>query len=243
MLKIAVCDDERTYLEKIKNYIIIELKANYVEDFVIKTFNSGIELFEAEKMLNEYQVFFLDINMEEMNGLEIAQKIRENNSKALLVLVTAYIDYAMEGYKVEAIRFIIKDMLQEMMPECIYTIIKKLRLKNHKIEYNFAKGKKEIFTDSVVYIESDRHRVIFYVFNSNNLLDEYYLYDKLDNVEQELKNYGFLRIHKSYLVNMQYIEDILRYKAVLSTGAELPIPRDKYIRVEQKYYENAGEML
>ncbi len=122
MLKIAVCDDENIYLEKIKKQILQGLTSNHIKEFEIRTFDSGFELCKSDAQLNEYQVYFLDINMAEINGLELAQKIRRKNRNALLVFVTAYIDYAMEGYKVDAVRFIVKDLLEEMMPECMEAV-------------------------------------------------------------------------------------------------------------------------
>lgn len=239
MLRIAVCDDEIIYLDKIKR-LIQENLLNRVDTYEIETFMSGSDLCKED--LRQYQVFFLDINMSDMNGLETAKKIREVNEKALLVFITAYIDYAMEGYKFDALRYIIKDMMEDMIRECIETVLQRLKINDHKNVYNFLSGKQEIYTEQILYIESNRHRLTFYIYCRNGLVN-YCLYDKLDNIQIQLESVDFLRIHKSYLVNMKYISDMIKYKVILKDGTELPIPRDRYAQIEKQYYENEGKMI
>ena len=71
----------------------------------------------------------------------------------------------------------------------------------------------------------------------------YSLYEKLDNIEKELQKYRFLRIHKSFLVNTKYIESISNYRVLLKDGRILPVPRDKYQKVKERYYEIMGDMI
>lgn len=243
MINIVICDDEEECLKEIENQIEKYLSHKNILDFKINTFKSGMELCRQIEKFDEYQVFFLDINMSEINGLDVARMIRDRNEKALIVFITAYIDYAVDGYKVEAIRFIIKDMLEQMLPECMDTVLQKLSMSFQKIELPFQEGKREVLISNIVYVESNRHKVFFHIKQKDTTMDQLFLYDKLDNIQNSLEDYGFLRIHKSYLVNMQYIEDIVKYKVMLKTGVELSIPRAKYNLVEEEYYVNVGKML
>ena len=162
--------------------------------------------------------------MSGINGIELAEKIRDIHKSAFIVFVTAYIDYAIEGYRVKAIRYIIKDMLDSMLAECMDTIMYELRIKNQKVKYPFIDGTCEIYSHDIAYIESDKHKVIFHMVRNQ---DNYELYDKLDCIEKGLEQYGFLRIHKSFLVNMVYIEELTRYQVKMKTGEILSIPREK----------------
>jgi YesN/AraC family two-component response regulator len=100
--------------------------------------------------------------MPEINGMDVARRIRENRQDIILVFITAFIDYAVEVYKLEAIRFLLKDTPMETLPECIDSIIRKLSLQAYRIEYPFLEGKKEIPIDGIYYIESRMHKLSFH---------------------------------------------------------------------------------
>lgn len=240
-MKIAICDDEKYDLEKIEYLLKQELQKHSISIFEIDTYLSPSEFLWNNEKIMQYDVIFLDINMPQVNGIKVAEKIRELRHDVLLIFITAFLDYSLEGYRLDAIRFLIKDMLEIMMPECVETIIRKLALQAHKIEYRFVEGKKEVYVDSIVYIESQMHKLLFFLNDSKN--EPYSLYDKLDNIEEELFKYGFLRTHKSYLVNTKYIKKVSNYKVEIDSGIILPIPREKFQKVKERYYEIKGDII
>lgn len=240
MFRIAVCDDEPAYLERIINSVKKNLKEQGVSIYSIDTYLSG-EALLADARLREYHVIFLDINMPHINGLEAAKKIRESRGDILLVFVTAFLDYAVEGYRMEAVRFLLKDMLEELLPECMDTVIRKLNLQTYKIKKQFREGRKELSIDSIRYVESRGHKLFFHL--SGIEMVQYSLYEKLDNIEKELQEYAFLRIHKSFLVNTKYIERISNYRVELKQGEILPVPKEKFQRIKERYYEIMGDLL
>ncbi|MCM1160209.1 MAG: LytTR family DNA-binding domain-containing protein [Roseburia sp.] len=241
MLHIAICDDEPYYLERIEKLLHEQLLQQGISIFKLDTYSSGEAFLADSEAASRYQVIFLDINMPDINGLRVAEKIREQSPDVLLVFITAFIDYALEGYKMEAIRYLVKDMLEEMLPECVEVIIRKLCLQAQYMKYHFIEGKKALPVDRIYYIESQKHKLIFNVCAGKQ--KQYSLYDKLDNIEKELLEYGFLRIHKSYLVNTMYIEDICNYKVKMQDGRLLPVPRAKFQKVKEHFYEIKGDLV
>ena len=103
-------------------------------------------------------------------------------------------------------------------------------------QFSFVGGKKSIRVDEIVYIETARHKNIFYVGDQT-----YSIYRKLDDIEAELEGMDFVRIHQSFLVNMHYIEKISSYVLYLSTGKELSVPKARYPDVKRKYMLFKGE--
>lgn len=239
MIYIAICDDEKYYREQME-YLIKKHLDDCQIQYNIDVFSSGKELYEKEIGILKYNIFFLDINLNEKSGIEIAYKIRENKKDAFIVFVTGIPNYALEGYKVDAFRYIMKDTLKVSIAECINAIIIKMEIQLNKMELLFIEGKKEVYTDKIFYIESQRHKLKFYILESR--IAEYNIYDKLDNSERKLKRYGFLRIHKSYLVNVKYIEKISNYKAILTFGIELSIPKSRYQSVKEAFALYKGEL-
>ena len=112
-MKIAVCDDSK----KDRGVLRALLEAcGY--DFEIREYGSGEELYADMGYVRECGIVFLDINMEGMDGLAAAGRIKAECPKVHIVLVTAYVNYALDGYKVKASRFLLKDDLRQTLPEC-----------------------------------------------------------------------------------------------------------------------------
>lgn len=238
MLKIAICDDEQYYIDKIRKIIIDILEQYNVGKYLIKTYLSGVELCADIKNISTYKIIFLDVNMKQLSGLDTAFKIRKMNNNACIAFITAYIDYAVQGYKVDAIRYILKDELDKSLTECMMAMLRKIINEENKISYNFIEGESELRINKICYIENRKHKQIFHLCDISK--PQFSLYSKLDIIEKELAVYGFLRIHKSFLVNIMHIYDIINYEVRLQTGACLPVPKDKYRFVKERYYEMIG---
>lgn len=240
MLKIAVCDDEKYDRERIKKLWGREMEKRGVYDYAAEEYTAGAELLEGD-VFSGYDVIFLDINMPGANGLEIAERIRETGSRVILVFITAFVDYAIEGYKTGAIRFLLKDMLEQSFSECVEAITVKLSLQAYKVRCSCRERETEIPVEKICYIESMAHKVWFHVPEAGT--ECYSRYEKLDHMEEVLSKYGFLRIHKSYLVNIKYVDEIANYAVRLKDGGQLPIPRERFRQVKERYYEMMGDML
>lgn len=234
-MRIAVCDDEKFYREKITALLQKYLSGHQL-DSVIDIFCSGEEFLSQSSNAVKYDIVFMDINMEQTDGIETAMRIRAFQSNTYIVFVTAFIKYALDGYKVNAVRYIMKDTLDAAISECMDAILQKMQLR--QISFSFIEGEKKLYTDNLLYVESKKHKSVFYY--QEEQLTKYQIYEKLDNIEKVLNGAGFLRIHKSYLVNMRHIRKISNYIAELSTGEELPIPRIRYQAVKQKFVEYKG---
>lgn len=235
MLEIAVCDDEKFYRERI-HALLQKYLSEHQLDGTIDIFCSGKEFLSQRGNAVKYDVVFMDINMEQTDGIETAMQIRAFWSNTYIVFVTAFIKYALDGYKVNAVRYIMKDTLDVAIPECMDAILQKMQLR--QINFAFLEGEKRLYTDNLLYVESKKHKSIF--FYQEERLKTYQLYEKLDNIEKLLKDFGFLRIHKSYLVNVRHIRKINNYIATLSTGEELPVPRIRYQTVKREFVEYKG---
>lgn len=186
----------------------------------------------------KYDIVFLDINMEEIDGIQTALQIRAYQSATCIVLVTAFINYALEGYKVGAVRYIMKDALDVQIQECMDAIIQKMQLR--EVTFSFLEGEKTLYTDNILYVESRKHKCIFSCMEKGNVT--YQMYGKLDQIEARMERYGFLRIHKSFLVNMKHVKRISNYLAVLDTGDEFPVPRLRFTKAREAFAAYKGAL-
>jgi len=228
MINIVICDDELQF-RSIINTAIDEYMAKTVIEYTVSRFVSGIELLRRLK-LSSYQIVFLDIKMNDIDGLTVARKIREFDKNVIIAFISANINCSLEGYKVNAVRYILKDeKLNANIAECLHSILYE-EYHISKMKFDFFNGTREIALNEIFYIESQSHRLIFHVAMSKK---ESYTMNrvKLNEIEQKLLGKGFVRIHQSYLVNSIYILRIKRYSAVLSNGQILPISKKRYKEV------------
>lgn len=133
MLQIAICDDECYYRVKIQRLLENYLKSHQLI-YNICFFTSGEEFLSQSKNSVKYDIVFMDISMEDLNGIETAMRMRAFHSETFLVFVTAFMDYALEGYKANAIRYIMKDTLDVAVSECMDAILQKMRVSQGSVK-------------------------------------------------------------------------------------------------------------
>lgn len=237
MLRIAICDDEQFYREKIQMLLKRYFKTCSLP-YEISTFVSGEDFLRQCENRVTYDIVFMDISMEELDGMQTAQQIRAFHSDTDIVFVTVFLDYALEGYKVNAVRYILKDTLDGAVAECMDAILHKK--KAEQVTFSFMEGEKKLYTDNILYVESRKHKAVFFYMETE--IVNYQIYDKLDMIAEKLSGCGFLRIHKSYLVNLKHIRKISNYTVVLDTGEELPVPRLRYQAVKEAFVEYKGAL-
>ena len=153
MFKIALCDDDASFLDFLQNLLLIEFSAHNC-NIHIEKFISGKKLIESvEKNMEIYDIIFLDINMPEISGLSIADKLRQLDDKFILIFTTNMENDAPRGYRYNAFRFILKRTLRSDIQEAISTILYKSTCLNdetielkykHKDTYNLMTVKKKI---------------------------------------------------------------------------------------------------
>lgn len=236
MIRVAICDDEKIFLDYYVK-IINNIKKLYSYNIEIFKFNSGEELLNFIN-INEmkFNIIFLDIIMEKINGVETAKKIRQIDKITEIIFLTNSKDYALEGYEVKAYNYIVKS--SEFMEEKIYESIRDLYSRvNDFIVINNKSVIERIETKEIVYIESNKRKIIF-----NTTECKYEMYEKLDNIYADLKQRGFIKVHRSYIVNREFIKKIEAKDIITTTGEIIPISRSKFDEVKLSFIEYLEEL-
>lgn len=241
MIKIAVCDDERLYCENIKN-IISEYCIKRNIEFEIELFESGNDFVLLENTINQFNIVYLDVNMNGLDGIKTAEIIRHWSKDIYIIFITAFINYTLEGYKVEAIRYILKNnTLKENIYESLNAVLEKMRFSNHIYEFEFKEGVRKLSHEQIILIESNLHALRFQVIGRSEIKN-YTMIAKLNDIQKKLVEENvFIRIHQSYLVNLKYVKDISNYQAVLWNDDVLPVSRPRYKNVKESFLLYEGE--
>lgn len=241
MFRIAICDDESIFAEELKGLISgYMMEKGFV--FEIDTYSSGEALVKLGIEVVRYTAVFLDINMEKIDGIMAAEKIREVSREIFIVFVTAYVNYSLEGYRLDAVRYLLKSNanFQSTVNECMDAIMDKLNYTVAIKKFDFKEGTKEVSLERLLYIESRLHKLEFHVMEDDMKI--YTMYETLNALEDRLAANKFVRIHQSYLVNIKYIKNVVRYKVVLTNGVELVIPKVRYTYVKEQFISYQGEV-
>lgn len=236
MYRIAICEDDLRQLNHLKKCIesIFEEIEAQVEIF---TFNSGKEMLKNN--LEMIDIFFLDIQMSGLNGMDVAKILRKNNNDSEIIFVTAVVDYIQEGYKVRAYRYLLKPIKIEDIRENLLNCIKDISKKRDDFILLKTKGTiNKISINKIAYIEVIRKDII--VHTAEN--EKYIVKNSMDNIEKSLKQYNFFRCHKSYLINIDYLQTIQKNIAIVN-GDEVPISRRRINDLKDKLTDTLGSVL
>lgn len=241
MFKFAICDDDIFFAEELKKLISDYMMGKGLI-YEIDIYTSGEALVDLGIEVVKYTAVFLDINMENIDGIKAAEKIREVSREVFIVFVTAYVNYSLEGYRLDAVRYLLKGNTNfvSSVNECVDALIDKLNYSVKKKVFDFKEGKREVSLERLLYIESNLHKLAFHIMEDDMKI--YTMYETLNELEDKLAVNDFIRIHQSYLVNIKYIKKIVRYKLILSNGVELIIPKSRYTYVKQRFISYQGEV-
>ena len=236
-MRIAICDDDKNDIQKLTRLLEKYDEKKHI-GFSVWEYESGTKLLKGMKDGDDADIVFLDINMDDLDGLTVAKRIREKLEDVPIVLVTAYLNYALDGYKVKASRFLIKDDLENTFVECMDHICGELLRKSKDIMFSCVEGDVRLKASDIVLVESSAHKSIIHLQDQS-----YQIYEKLETLEEKLKGFGFLRAHKSFIVNMGHIRSINSYVMTLDDGRQISVPKARYKQVRQEYALFVGKEL
>lgn len=238
-LKIAICDNEQQYC-KILQTNLIEYCENHLIDASYFVFDDSVAFMEDIRNGMEYDIVFLDIDMPIINGITLAREVKARRKSTYIAFVTAFISYAPEGFKVDAIRYMLKNHegFSDSICECMDAVTSKLSDHKNMLKIPFVGGCKSVVIEDILYVESRLHRLEFHIEGQDGV---FWTYDKMDLYEERLKYYGFIRIHQSYLINAKYIQLFYKSELKLVTGEKFTVPKGKLRIVRERYTAYKGE--
>ena len=227
-LNIAICEDTKKDVEKLTEMIEkCELSSSYT------IFNSG-EAFLAAYRPMTYDLLLIDIYMGGITGVETVKRLRVEDPDLPVAFVTSSLDFALEGYRLSALKYIEKPYSQKDIDE----ILKMADIqKQSRPSLTVLKNRKEekIWLSSILYMEQRDHRLYI----TENDGTEIQVYEKLSKLLPELEKQGFFSPHKSYAVNLTYVQSIdseLRC-FVMRDQVNIPIRRESMAKAGRVYRE------
>ena len=225
-MRIAICDDEEIYRIELKS-LLDKLLINV--DYNIDTFDDGNRLTESFKGL-PYDLVFLDIEMPAVDGITLAKKIRAISEKVFIVFLTSHVEYAIEGYEVNALRYLTKPVDIEKLKE----VIRFVQEKQGKERQLIIKEDGEellINLNDVIFMESMNQNVRIVTAGGEHVIRY-----NISDFEDQLKNDGFFRIHRGYLISLSKVKKLSGNDVILDGGETLPVSRSNVKPLKEALY-------
>lgn len=244
-IKIALCDDQEQYIDMLMKHV--ERYGNEVDtEFNITVYNSGRKLIDDIKTDSKmYDIVFLDVEMPEINGLKIAEAIRQMSEDIVLCFVTGHEQYAREAYQVEALGYIVKPVAYNELKKLLRraVIMVKYEHDNRKsgknyIEVPVSGDKRIIDARTIRYIEKNKNQSILHFSDS-----EIICYESLKKMYSRLDNELFVYSHQGYIVNFNEIKEVKENVICLGRNVEVPVSRRRYKEVRDRHLNRVKQQL
>lgn len=225
-LYIAICDDSREELMYV--YKIIEKAlSQYKITCQFQVYTSASKMLE-DNYSKPFDAIFLDLDMPEIDGMDVAAKINKINESTEIIFVTNHDELVYKAYRFKALGFIRKKYLNAEINEILEILINTINSRQKYLIFCDSGVDKKYKVQDIIYMHSDDHYV-----DIISLDDKCSVRDSLNNIEKSYSQYGFIRIHSRYLVNFRYIYSIEKNTIVLNGKQQLPMSRNRVSAVKE----------
>lgn len=228
MLTIAICEDDLQQQQELEELIKgMGLK----ESIDLQKFSSGEELVLEYDAGKRFAVILLDMQMNELDGIQTAEIIRKQDKNCLIIIITSIMEYAVKGYSIDAYDFVLKPVNPDKFRTILGKAIREIQVVMNKSYIIQTRNQTvSLRLSHIIYVESDRKRVIIH---TNEI--SYENNETISQAEKNLMHDGFIRISRYYLVNINHIKEIGTKMLSLTSGEKLNYS-DKYRDVIKNEY-------
>lgn len=237
MFHIAICDDEEVLISELKENLI-QYAAETGKEFCFFLYRDGSELLADYRP--DYDLIFMDIKMEKLNGLQTAEEIRKIDSTVGLVFLTSLKQYVWKGYEYNAVNYLLKPVRYGVLKMELDRYFARYQGKDEPfLGFQNDSGKYKVLYKNLRYAETDKRNVMLHFEGQHQVL-----YKNIKEVSALLLQQSqFACPHRSFVVNMAYIRSTEGLELVLTTGERIPISQPRRREFMRKLTDYWGDML
>ena len=223
-LKIAICDDEANQIEYLSDVVTTWAKKNR-HAIEIKPYSAAKSLLFDYCEEKDFDILLLDIEMPGMSGVELAKAVRKENATVQIVFITGYYEYFSDGFDVSALHYLIKPADERKLMPVLDRAVSNLTYRQRAVLLTSPEGDVKVSLADIYYVESENVHVAVHtvsgVYRSRISLAKFA--EQLDET--------FIKVHRSYIVNLKYVKKITRTDITMVNGEIVPISRGMYDEV------------
>lgn len=216
-MRIAICDDEKLFAQSLS----VRLEGLGGSDMLISVYLSGSELVREMSSGRRFDAVFLDIEMPGLDGLEAAKKLRDLGGELSIVFLTSHTELAMEGYEVDALRFLPKDCSDKKLTEALKAIERESGIKPNIVLRQ--KGEEHIISpDRIIMVEADNNTVHFRL-DGEDISVRMKLAEALEILDKASQD--FVKVHRCVIVNLGHVKKYTAKEVLLDSGQSVPVSK------------------
>lgn len=234
MIRIAIVEDEDFYVNQLTEYLR-KYEKEAGEEFEITVYRDGDGI--TAKYKAQFDIILMDIQMKFVNGMSAAEEIRKVDSEVIIIFITNMTQYAIRGYEVDALDYILKPVSYFAFSQRIGKAVARLKKRGgNYITVNVKGGILRLHTSDIYYVESEGHNLIYHTSSGNHVAA-----GTIKSVEEQLEKMDFSRGNKGYLINLEHVEGI-RDKCAVVKGELLLLSRSRMNIFMQDLTKYWGEL-
>ena len=236
MIKIGVCDDNSQDIEITIKEVNRVCEINRLI-YEIKVY-SNAETMVADVLRDNIEVVLLDIEMPVVSSMEVANALMEQAPWINVIFLTNRADMVFQSLRYHPFRFVRKDHMREELNEALVAVEKKIVSELHLVQIVKDKSAGSYRVKDIQYIESNKHYLEIHVSETVHKIR-----GKISECERQLSDYGFIRIHVGYLVNVRCVACLTSKEVRMENGDVLPISRQKAEQIKEKYLRDLEKFV
>lgn len=236
MIQLAFCDDDPAVLQQLQT-LLDQYRVERNQQLEATVFHSPVELLAKIEHGARFDILFLDVLMPGENGINTAAEIRSYDKNVKIIFLTSSPEYAVQSYTVGAYFYQLKPIWSESFYRLMDSVLGAMeKAQTHSLILRCKSGITQIDLEKLEYCEVI-HRTLFFHLSSGRVLESI---GNLDELYAQLEPYGsFLRPHRSYIINLDYVQKLSARAITMSCLTEIPLPRGKYNEVRDAFLEYA----
>lgn len=233
MLYLTICDDDSDQISFMEAYVR-EWASENKDEIEISIYQNAEQFLFHQEEKREVDILLLDIDMPGMDGISLARKLREKGVETQILFVTGFADYALEGYDVEAVSYLLKPVEKERLFSCLDRAKERNGREEAALLVEMAWGVAKVKLGEICYLESDGHDTRVHCVGQREAVRSRLGIRQLEERIGQLSG-AFFKIHRSYLVNLRYVGRITRKDVLMENGEALPIARNRWEELNRAY--------
>lgn len=234
MIHIAIVEDESAYATQLQLFLY-QYEKDKAEQFEITVFTDGDQI--VHKYRSQFDIILMDIEMKFVDGMTAAEEIRKIDTEVVIMFITNMPQYAIRGYEVNALDYILKPVSYFAFSERLSRAISRMKKREQRIISVQLKGQTmRMPVDHLNYVESQGHTLIFHT-----ITGDYETSGTMKEVEEKLEAMNFFRGNKGYLINLAHVDHVKEGCAIVE-GEELLLSRSRkkeFMEALAKYWGEA----
>lgn len=235
-MKIVVCDDSIEDLTEIERLLTKYKEINSNTNLEVEQFSHAAKLYQKIQEKELADIYILDMIMSEKTGIDIGTLIRSSNRQSVIVYITSSDDFELEAYGVRAVRYLLKPVSEEQFFEALDYALSLTKLETEKIyPVKTKNGLVAIPYSKIEYIEN-YSRVLNIFQTDGESVKSIFIRKSFDEEIREIaQDKRFMQVHKSFLINMNYVNKLTQNTILMESGKSIPISKKRVVNVRKEY--------